>query len=131
MFSKKSLTLDPVYLLTRAPHIPIHPVGNVRAVPMDPGSFLSQAATPDSAGQCGSVCASPNEAAGSVNTPRPPKLRSAAVLLSCPTHESPQKTEKEQQNIKTFYLHVLTHTYTLYLYTDPILYFHFQFHTNK
>lgn len=71
---------------------------------MGPGSFLSQAATPDSAGQCGSVCASPNEAAGSVNTPLPPELRSVAAPLSCPTRESPQKTEKEQINIQTFYL---------------------------
>lgn len=97
---KKSLTLDSVYLLTCVCHIPIHLADSARALPVGPGSFLSPAAAPDSAGQCGSVCASPNGAAESVNTPRPPELRSAAVLLSCPTHESPGKRHKRNSTSK-------------------------------
>lgn len=106
--------MKPVHLPTCERHIPVHLTGIVRAVPAGPGSFLSPAATPDSAGQCGSVFASPNEAARSVNTPLPQEPSSAAVLLSCPTRESPwQKKQKEQQNIKTFYS-PLANTHTLY-----------------
>lgn len=95
--------MDRVYLLTCERHIPVHATGIVRAVPVGPGSFLSRAATPDSAGQCGSVFVSPNEAAGSVNTPGTQELGSAAVRLSCPARESPGKRkQKEQQNIETF-----------------------------
>lgn len=76
-------------------YILIRLAGSLRAVGVGPGSFLSLAAAPDSAEGCGSVCASPNGAAGSVNSPQLPKPVSAAGLKSCPTHGSPGEKIQE------------------------------------
>lgn len=69
--------------------IPIHLADSERAVCVGRGRFPSPAAALDSAGRCVFECVSPDEAAGSVSSPRHPKPTSAAGLTSCPTHESP------------------------------------------
>lgn len=56
---------------------------------MGRGRFPSPEAAPDSAGRCVSEYVSPDEVAVSVSSPQYPKPKSAAGLMSCPTHESP------------------------------------------